>query len=366
MSSPPWSLAAAHNDGTAQPVSGGTARERFHEADPMEHQQPWMRFRLVRRVLKAIQPLLDFWTKLNDDWVFNLSGMLAYNLLMSLFPILLLLLAAVGLILGDHASTVYTHIEQVFAQIIPGGAEIFQAVTNQLTTNAGPLFLIGLVGSVLGGSNLFMVIESCFGIIFRVRGRDLIPKQLMAFGMLALYLILAPLIALAFSLPSAIVRLVDPYLANSGQAALAGVLGNIVAVLSAFILFGATYLIVPNRRIHLKQVIPGTLLATVLLVPYISLFPLYVNRFLRPDNYGSVAGFAVVILIFFYYLGFILLLGAELNSWIAGRRLVGGDIPAILQAARLHADEGAEANKANAATASTEAHTATDTQDEGK
>ncbi|HKT39468.1 MAG TPA: YhjD/YihY/BrkB family envelope integrity protein, partial [Ktedonobacterales bacterium] len=158
---------------------------------------PWMRFRVVRRVIKAIQPLLDFWTKLNDDWVFNLAGMLAYNFLMSLFPILLLLLAAVGLILGDHASTIYAHIEQVFAEAIPGGAEIFQAVASQLTSNVGPLFLIGLVGSVLGGSNLFMVIESCFGIIFRVRSRDLIPKQLMAFGMLALYLILAPLIALA-------------------------------------------------------------------------------------------------------------------------------------------------------------------------
>ena len=317
---------------------------------------PWMRIRLVRRVLKAIQPLLDFWTKLNDDWVFNLSGMLAYNLLMSLFPILLLLLAAVGLILGDHASTIYAHIEQIFAETIPGGAEIFQAVANQLTTNVGLLFLIGLVGSVLGGSNLFMVIESCFGIIFRVRGRDLIPKQLMAFGMLALYLVLAPLIALAFSLPSIIVRLVDPYLADSGQATLAGVLGNIVAVLSAFILFGAIYLIVPNRHIHLRQVIPGTLLATVLLVPYISLFPLYASRFLRPENYGSIAGFAVVILIFFYYLGFILLLGAELNSWIAGRRLVGGDLAAVLQTTRLRVD-AANADNAASESESAEAHT---------
>ncbi len=321
---------------------------------------PWMRIRLVRRVLKAIQPLLDFWTKLNDDWVFNLSGMLAYNLLMSLFPILLLLLAAVGLILGDHASTIYAHIEQIFAEAIPGGAEIFQAVANQLTTNVGLLFLIGLVGSVLGGSNLFMVIESCFGIIFRVRSRDLIPKQLMAFGMLALYLVLAPLIALAFSLPSIIVRLVDPYLADSGQAALAGVLGNIVAVLSAFILFGAIYLIVPNRRIRFRQVIPGTLLATVLLVPYISLFPLYASRFLRPENYGSIAGFAVVILIFFYYLGFILLLGAELNSWIAGRRLVGGDLAAVLQTTRLRVD-AANADNAASESEATEAQADSET-----
>lgn len=298
---------------------------------------PWMRLSLVRRIRKVIQPLLDFWTKLNEDWVFNLAGLLAYNFLMSLFPILLILLAGLGLILGDHASQVYAHIEQVFAQVIPGGAEIFQAVTSQLSRNAGLLFVIGLVGSVLGGSNLFLVIENCFGIIFRVRGRDFIPQRAMAFGMLALYLILTPLIALAFTLPSLIVRLVDPYLAGSAQETLATVLGNVVAVLSAFVLFGAIYLVVPNRSIHLRQVVPGTVLATLLLVPYISLFPLYASRFLRPDNYGSFAGFAVVILIFFYYLGFILLLGAEVNSWAAGRRLIGGDLTAVVQAARLHA-----------------------------
>lgn len=303
--------------------------------------QRWMRFSLVRRIRKVIQPLLDFWTKLNEDWVFNLSGMLAYNFLMSLFPMLLILLAGLGLILGDRYSEVSAQIEQAFVQIVPGGAEIFQAVSNQLSKNAGLLFLIGLVGSVFGGANLFLAIENCFGIIFRVRVRDMIPRQLMAFGMLALYLMLAPLIALAFTLPSIALRLVNPYLAGSSQEVFTTVLGNIVAVLSAFILFGAIYLVVPNRRIRLSQVFPGTLLATLLLVPYISLFPLYASHFLRPDNYGSVAGFAVVILIFFYYLGFILLLGAEVNSWAAGRRLVGGDIPAIMQAARAQADERA-------------------------
>ena len=248
--------------------------------------------------------------------------MLAYNILMSLFPMLLVLLAGLGHILGDRYSEISVYIEQAFAKVVPGGAEIFQAVSNQLSRNAGLLFLIGLVGSVLGGSNLFLVIENCFGIIFRVRVRDMIPRQLMAFGMLALYLMLAPVIALAFTLPSVVLRLVNPYLAasDSSQEAFTTVLGNIVAVLSAFILFGAIYLVVPNRRIRLRQVVPGTVLATLLLVPYISLFPLYASHFLRPDNYGSVAGFAVVILIFFYYLGFILLLGAALEAHLLQRR----------------------------------------------
>jgi membrane protein len=312
--------------------------------------QRWKNHRLVRRFGKALQPWLDFWTKLNEDWVFNLSGLLAYNFLMSLFPILLILLAAVGFMLGDQAPEAMAQIERAFTRVVPGGAEIFQAVSNQLTTNAGLLLLIGVIMSAFAGSHLFIVIENCFGIIFRARGRGMVRQQLMAFGMLGLYLILVPIIALASAIPTAIIALVDPLLAETGQTVLPTVLGTIAKSLSAFVLFSAIYIVVPNRRIRLSQVGPGALLATVLLIPYVSLFPLYASLFLQPGNSATVAGFAVVILVFFYYLGFILLLGAEVNSWIGGQRLIGGDLPTILQAARTQADErtGADAGTTDA------------------
>ncbi len=58
--------------------------------------------------------------------------------------------------------------------------------------------------------------------------------------------------------------------------------------------------------------------------------------FLQPQNYGTAAGFAVVILIFFYYLAFILLLGAEINSWAAGQRETAGSLMAILHEVQAH------------------------------
>jgi uncharacterized BrkB/YihY/UPF0761 family membrane protein len=44
----------------------------------------------------------------------------------------------------------------------------------------------------------------------------------------------------------------------------------------------------------------------------------------------------VVILVFFYYLAFILLLGAEINSWVAGQRETATDMPGILHAVQAH------------------------------
>src|SRR5262245_48416123 len=49
---------------------------------------------------KKISPLLDFWTKLNNDWIFNFSGTLAYGLLTTIFPILLVIVAIGGFLLG--------------------------------------------------------------------------------------------------------------------------------------------------------------------------------------------------------------------------------------------------------------------------
>ncbi|HLJ82092.1 MAG TPA: YihY/virulence factor BrkB family protein, partial [Ktedonobacterales bacterium] len=279
---------------------------------------------LLFRVGETAKPWLDFWTKLNNDWVFNLSGLLAYNFLMSLFPILLVLLAAVGIVLGGLASQVLADMQQLFEQLVPGGAEVFAAVTHQLTNSARPLLIIGVVTAAFTGSRLFLVLENCFGIIFRVRGRHFVRQNLMAIGMFLLYLVLAPVIALASVIPSTIVSIVAPHVHDSALPFLSFLLGIVVSSVSALVLIGGIYLVVPNRPMRLSEIWPGAVLASILLVLYVALFPLYVNLFLHPGNYGAVAGFAVVILLFFYYLAFILLLGAEVNSWRVGLRPTPG------------------------------------------
>lgn len=286
---------------------------------------------LFFRIRESAKPWLDFWTKINNDWVFNLSGLLAYNFLMSLFPILLVLLAFVGFALGNLAPQALSEMQRLIAQLVPGGAELFAAVTRQLTNSARPLLIIGIVTAGFTGSRLFLVLENCFGIIFRVRGRQFLQQNLMAFGMFLLYLVLGPIIALASVIPSTIEGIVAPHMHDSVLPFLTSLLSVTVSGVSALVLIGGIYLVVPNRTNRLSEIWPGTVLASILLMLYVGLFPVYVNLFLHPGNYGAVAGFAIVILLFFYYLAFILLLGAEVNSWIAGLRPTRGDPPWIFQ-----------------------------------
>lgn len=288
------------------------------------------------------EPLMHFWQKLSNDWIFNLAGLLAYNFLMSIFPILLALLAIGGFILNAISPGSEQQLVNAIAGALPGGASgtggvIVKVALGNLQRQAGVLFVVGLVMAIFTGSRLFVTIENCFGIVFRLRGRNLIRQNIMAIGMLLLYIVLVPIVFLASIVPSAIVSALH---VNGAATGFAGVLINLVGVLVAFlvalVLFTAIYMVVPNRPVHFREVWKGTLVAAVLLVLYELVFPIYQSIALRSGSYGSVAGFAIVILVFFYYLAVILLLGAEINSWMSGQRETAGDIAAIVHEVQAH------------------------------
>ena len=178
--------------------------------------------------------------------------------------------------------------------------------------------------------------ENCFGIIFKLRGRNPIRQRIMAFGMLLIYVALIPVLLLASIVPAALVRVLGTAASSEPGALLVQAAGIALSVIAALILFGVLYLVVPNRRVKPHEIWRGTLVAALLLVIYELIFPVYLGVFLQPQNYGSAAGFAIVILIFFYYVAFILLLGAEINSWAAGQRETAGSLVWILHEVQAH------------------------------
>jgi hypothetical protein len=103
-----------------------------------------------------------------------------------------------------------------------------------------------------------------------------------------------------------------------------------VGYIIATVLFLTIYMVLPNRSLRIQDAWRGALIAGALLEVYVVAFPFYAAQFLKPDSYGSTAGFAVLILVFFYYFGVILLLGAEINSFWTGQRQTDANLPGIL------------------------------------
>ena len=100
---------------------------------------------VIARVQNAswFRELLDFWTKINNDWIFNLAGLLAYNFIVSLVPLLIVAVGSVGLFLGRQSDAalakLITSIE-AFLPDIAGVHELIEAQVGQ--RNADRLLLL--------------------------------------------------------------------------------------------------------------------------------------------------------------------------------------------------------------------------------
>lgn len=270
----------------------------------------------VKTAAKDIKPFQQFLTKFNNDWSFNLAGALAYNFLLSTFPIVVAILAILGFILGAIGQNVTT-IENSIASSLPSSvnaAPIIRAIGDNLYKSSGILLAISIVSAIIFGSRLFIVIEGMFCIVYHVRPRKLIRQNIMAIGMLIAFIIYIPIASLASSIPT----FISAILKNTPVGAFfSSVLGILFGIAVSFGLFLLIYIIVPNQRIAFKHSWLGALISGIALEIYLILFPLYVRYSLT--GVAGAVGATVILLVFFYYFGVILFLGAEVNAYFSER-----------------------------------------------
>src|SRR5205807_8688134 len=144
----------------------------------------------LQAIQKDARPLQQFITKFSNDWSTTFSAALAYNLLMAIFPIAIAILAILGFVLGSLSPTEYNQLQGQILHVLPVSipASTVKSLTNQLAKDSVILAIIAVVLAVFNGSRLFILIEGIFGIIYHVRHRTVIKQNLMAFGMLILFI----------------------------------------------------------------------------------------------------------------------------------------------------------------------------------
>jgi membrane protein len=285
------------------------------------------------------QQLLDFWTKVNNDWIFNLAGLLAYNFIVALVPLLIVVLGSVGLFLGRQSEEALNILIATIEQFLPsniGVSELIAAVIDSLKNSAGILLVIGLVTAFFAGTRLFIAIENCFSIIFRLPSRDAIWQNVMAFAMLALYVLLIVALSFIALFPAQNLGIDDTFRNSIVGGAVLTIVRWIASLVVITLVLAILYALVPNRPLPDRlwdSIWRGTLVAAFLIFLFELIFPLIQAIFLQAGGYGAAAAFAIVILFFLYYVALIVLLGAEVNSWVAGQRATKYDLPGLLREA---------------------------------
>src|SRR6266516_404814 len=152
---------------------------------------------VVQTVQRDVRPLRSFFTKFSNDWCMNFSGALAYSILMSMVPIVIAIFAILGFIVGTLAPGQLPNLIDNIKHVLPSvSADLIKQAQDQLHKNTSASVILAIIAIALAlfsGSRLFIQIEGFFSIIYHVRQRTLLKQNLMAIGMLLIFIILIPI-----------------------------------------------------------------------------------------------------------------------------------------------------------------------------
>ncbi len=255
-----------------------------------------------------------FWRKAYEDNLTGLSGMVAYNLLLSLLPATLLGLWVAGRVI--RSAELEQRVIEDLQQLFPTAAEsTLKTLTDRLRTSGTELGVAALVASVWIGSSFWGSLDTAFCRIYHVDCRSWLAQKRFALVML---LVALALVAATLLIPVAQSLLVSG--ADDLPFGLDRVRGLIVAgsvaagLLLVFLLLCIVYWTVPNRRLPWSSVWPGALAATVAMGAVDYAFPVYLQNVNTLASFGTTFVFVLIVLLWFYVLAIIILGGAVVNS----------------------------------------------------
>jgi membrane protein len=256
--------------------------------------------------------------------VFPQCGMIAqaiaFNVFLAFFPTLLLVVGFASSWLGSKTATLDAIRD--FMQFLPPGS---QAIVGDFLVRRGvdiwKLSLLGLIGTLAGGSQVMKLLMEG---IHRIYGDEerigYIQRQLR--GLLLLLITIAPI--LAAGILGVFGRPLRHWLATElGKRQLVHgvwvVFFPAAAMLLAMLALTVIYWVARPKEKHLREVLPGAALATLLWWIANALFGLYVRR--MPSNvvYGGL-GAVIGLLVWMQISAVIVFLGAAWNAELADER----------------------------------------------
>jgi membrane protein len=259
------------------------------------------------------QPLAKFFADRGP----HLAAMIAYFALLSLVPLVFLALALLGLFgRADESSYLVTELKTVLPS-----ASIAQIVrvVNNIQENAATLGLIGGVFLLWTSLSLFSVLESAFNIVYGKPNRSFLHGK----GV-AVIVMLGTLVTLFAGLVIGSIGFQLLHDAAPGVIAnrwVAHILSLLLSTVAVFLFLLSIYYLLTNEKLSFRDVLPGAILASILLQVSFQALPLYVALSQRDEVLTLRAlGAPVILLIWLYVMANAIVFGAEINWWRARGR----------------------------------------------
>jgi membrane protein len=274
----------------------------------------------IRRLAAGVQHTTPFRviTAYGESQASNFAAALAFAAFLAMFPMMLGVLSIVGFAIRDPATEV--RFQNFVVQIFPGNAQPeLQSAIRGVRQSAGWLGLVSLGGLIWGATGIFSTMEFALTQIFGTKQRDMLRQKLMGFVMVLL-LVVAVGITVAANAGAAYLAFYIPY---------AWVLSFVIGAAVMVVLLVVLYRFVPNRTFSLREVLPGAVLAGVLIEGLSLGFPIYARFAGSFNTYGAQFGLFFLIATWLYLLSQLLLLGAVYNRFRLGDPASGSTDAAV-------------------------------------
>ncbi len=262
---------------------------------------------------RARAAVTNFWRKAYEDNLTGLASMVAYNLLLSIFPIALVALFVAGRVLRseDLQRSVLLDLKQLF----PTAAEsTLSSAVRRLQATSTSAGIAALAAAVWFASSFWGALDTAFCRIYHRPCRSWVRQKLFALGMFAVVLLFIVSTVAVPALQSLLITGADdlPFGLSNVEGLIYGVT-LAAGVTLLFIALCATYMLVPSGRVPWRCVWPGALGATLAIGIVDYGFPLYLDN-VSTLRAGTTFVFVLIALVWFYVLALIVLCGAVINE----------------------------------------------------
>ncbi|AZD94353.1 MULTISPECIES: YihY/virulence factor BrkB family protein [Pseudomonas] len=255
-------------------------------------------------------------TEFIDDEMSTYASALAYQMLFSLFPFILFLIALIGFLhLPDFFSWLRLQSELVLP---PQALEQVNPVIDQLQQSKGGLLSVGIVIALYTASAGVRLMMSAMNAAYDVVEKRPLWKRFplsifYTIGIAGMLLAAAALMVLGPQVMGWIAAQVglEDFIVTVWT-----ILRWPVIVILMMVAVALIYYVMPDVKQEFRFITPGSVLAVVVWIIASLGFAFYVKTFANYNAmYGSI-GAIIVLLLYFYISSAVLLLGAEMNAAI--------------------------------------------------
>jgi len=262
----------------------------------------------------AKRGLVAFWRRAYDENITGMAAMVAYNLMLSVFPVALLLLFVFGQILqsSDFEATVLRDLQELFPSTEEGTLSDALMRVRDSSTEIG---IVAIVAGLWIGASFWGAMDTAFCRIYHVQCRGWLEQKRFSLIMLLVVAIFLMVSVIVPAMESLVITGVDdlPFgLSNIDWLANGALIA--VGLLISFAISCLIYWAVPKGHLPWRGVWPGALFVTIGAGLANVIFPIYLVNLSTVGEFGRTVSFVLIALIWFYVLALGLLAGAVINA----------------------------------------------------